>query len=466
MSQLIRIEVQGMLGRFNHVVEFPSSWEFVILHGPNGVGKTKLLELVSNTFNFQVSRLVNTPFHSARFDFSDGHKLKVTRVKLDRPKIRKTSRSHLPDRSGKNTAVLQFGVHFELRLPKGGMLAYTSTPEDNRGTAHLRDLVASMLPVSRIGPNEYIELDGDSVLTFSNVLEMYGHLLPADVYPEGEQPKELREFLGGVDVYLIETQRLLNIPVNQPTSRYVPGQRPEPPKSRVALYSEDLARQLKEALAHNSRRSQELDRRFPEHLLQEEPAVDTTDEQIRERYNRQAEYRARLAEIDVLGASTDYLPLPDRELKDWERHVLWTYLEDTELKLETFRDLLTRVRLLQEIVNSRFKYKSLEISREHGFKIVTDNGQEISADRLSSGEQHELVLVYGLLFKVHENTLVLIDEPEISLHVGWQRQFLSDLFEISQVTKLRFVIATHSPQIIHKWWERTIPLVPAEEMDD
>src|SRR5205823_209625 len=101
---------------------------------------------------------------------------------------------------------------------------------------------------------------------------------------------------------------------------------------------------------------------------------------------------------------------------------------------------LGRVRLLQEIVNSRFKYKSLKISREQGFVVVTDNDQkEIAPENLSSGEQHELVLVYDLLFQVQSNTLVLIDEPEISLHVGWQRQFLSDLFEISQLTSLRFL---------------------------
>ena len=35
--------------------------------------------------------------------------------------------------------------------------------------------------------------------------------------------------------------------------------------------------------------------------------------------------------------------------------------------------------------------------------------------RLSSGEQHELVLAYDLLFKVKEKSLVLIDEPELSL---------------------------------------------------
>jgi hypothetical protein len=42
---LVSLKVERLLGRFDHEVVFPRDWEFVILHGPNGVGKTKLLEL-------------------------------------------------------------------------------------------------------------------------------------------------------------------------------------------------------------------------------------------------------------------------------------------------------------------------------------------------------------------------------------------------------------------------------------
>ena len=70
---------------------------------------------------------------------------------------------------------------------------------------------------------------------------------------------------------------------------------------------------------------------------------------------------------------------------------------------------------------------------------------------LSSGEQHELVLLYDLLFNVQPGALVLIDEPEISLHVSWQKRFIEDLQRISRLVKFRSVVATHSPQIAGKW---------------
>ena len=72
---------------------------------------------------------------------------------------------------------------------------------------------------------------------------------------------------------------------------------------------------------------------------------------------------------------------------------------------------------------------------------------------LSSGEQHELVLIYGLLFIVEEGSIILIDEPELSLHVTWQKNFITDIQKIQELKKLRVVIATHSPQIIHDKWD-------------
>ncbi len=43
----------------------------------------------------------------------------------------------------------------------------------------------------------------------------------------------------------------------------------------------------------------------------------------------------------------------------------------------------------------------------------------------------------------------MIDEPELSLHVTWQHKFLNDIERISKLADLDFLIATHSPSIIH-----------------
>ena len=143
--------------------------------------------------------------------------------------------------------------------------------------------------------------------------------------------------------------------------------------------------------------------------------------------------------------------------------VLWTYLADTDSKLGTFQDLLGRTNLFLDIVNRRFINKTITADAEKGIKVITDStGDTLEPSDLSSGEQHELVLFYDLLFNTSPGTLVLIEEPEISLHVAWQQAFLGDIEAVTRLVPVRFVIATHSPQIIHKSWSRTVMLGPVQ----
>ncbi|RAM48504.1 MAG: hypothetical protein C6Y22_27565 [Hapalosiphonaceae cyanobacterium JJU2] len=120
-------------------------------------------------------------------------------------------------------------------------------------------------------------------------------------------------------------------------------------------------------------------------------------------------------------------------------------------------------------VKFAYSYKEINFSKEKGFVFTTryksplSDSKFLSPTDLSSGEQHELVLLYELLFKVQPNSLVLIDEPELSLHVGWQIQFLKDLQEITKLTDLYVLMATHSPDIIQNRWDLTVELKGPEK---
>ena len=58
----------------------------------------------------------------------------------------------------------------------------------------------------------------------------------------------------------------------------------------------------------------------------------------------------------------------------------------------------------------------------------------------------------------------MIDEPELSMNVVWQRNFLKDLQRIIELRNFDVLIATHSPQIIHDKWDWMVAL--GEKMDD
>jgi predicted ATP-binding protein involved in virulence len=138
---------------------------------------------------------------------------------------------------------------------------------------------------------------------------------------------------------------------------------------------------------------------------------------------------------------------------------LTIYVSDVQGKLEVFDDIAHRIGSLVDIVNDRFKYKHLRIDGQRGFRVFSDaNEAAIKIEDLSSGEQHELVVLYELLFRAPRNGLILVDEPEISLHVAWQSRFLSDLIGILQLTDAYAVVATHSPVVIGNRNDLTVEL--------
>ena len=62
-------------------------------------------------------------------------------------------------------------------------------------------------------------------------------------------------------------------------------------------------------------------------------------------------------------------------------------------------------------------------------------------------------MLYRFIFGISNGSILLIDEPEISLHVSWQLDFLNDIEEILREKNMQVIIATHSPQIINEHWD-------------
>jgi predicted ATP-binding protein involved in virulence len=94
-------------------------------------------------------------------------------------------------------------------------------------------------------------------------------------------------------------------------------------------------------------------------------------------------------------------------------------------------------------------------------------GDTIVADTdLSSGQWQLLSLMLGLSLSVEDDSLVLIDEPENSLHPDWQRSYVELLRKaISNAKRCHVVIATHSPLVasgVQKGRGNVLQLLPSE----
>jgi len=226
----------------------------------------------------------------------------------------------------------------------------------------------------------------------------------------------------------------------------------------VTEYSEELAETIRQKLAESADLSQALDRTFPARLVRQIGQSGITDNELRDRLSALEKQRSRLRDAGLLDKQEDVDFLPSEEIVDYARDVLAVYVQDVQRKLGVFDEIATKTELLKRIINDRFLYKRMTISKENGFIFTAQDGRQLPLTKLSSGEQHELVLLYQLLFKIKPNSLILIDEPELSLHVAWQKMFLRDLQEITKLALFDVLVATHSPQIIADRWDLTVKL--------
>lgn len=111
--------------------------------------------------------------------------------------------------------------------------------------------------------------------------------------------------------------------------------------------------------------------------------------------------------------------------------------------------------------NYDFANKRLELSPYFGvrFKAEDDISSILSFDQLSSGERHVLLMNYDILFEVADDSLVLIDEPELSFHLEWQGQFMTNLEELEGVRRdLQYIVCTHSPEMFNYVWDMAVDL--------
>ena len=99
-------------------------------------------------------------------------------------------------------------------------------------------------------------------------------------------------------------------------------------------------------------------------------------------------------------------------------------------------------------INYFFSRKRIAYSLSQGFSIVNDKGDALNEQHLSSGEQQLLLMFCYALTARDKPSVFMIDEPEISLNIKWQRQLLRSLMDITAGSEIQFVFASHSLELI------------------
>ena len=417
LRRLQRVEVEGLFGIYDHRFDLELNSRVTLLHGPNGVGKTTILKMVDALLTERFGYFRTIPFSRLLLGFEDGAELEVN----------KKSAEDDPDVGA-------------VRLMANG----ASETSPIRFTSSAEAIAAQFEYLESAGDNAWVDLRDGERLTDAEVMVRFGRRRLGGPSPAGRDVQWLYEFLGAAESYFIEAQRLVR-------SRYFAGwrRRQEAPISRVVECSRDIKRRIDDTMADYGRQAQSLDQSFPQRLLQRDASsANLPVQEIRKRMSSLDRKTDELKEIGILDETPmrRFQVVGDIDMP--QAGVMTLYVQDTEEKLQVLEDLAKRVRLLLKSLNGKFRHKKVRVDREAGLAVAGDGSDALPLDSLSSGEQHELILHYDLLFKVPGNTVVLLDEPELSLHIEWQSKFLDDLMAIVKLSRFDALVATHSPYIV------------------
>ncbi len=116
--------------------------------------------------------------------------------------------------------------------------------------------------------------------------------------------------------------------------------------------------------------------------------------------------------------------------------------------------------VFKDIINGIFVNKTVEFN-EYGYPEarMDASGTVVALEKFSSGEKQILIMFYRILFDAVPGSLVIIDEPEVSLHVSWQQQLGKLFADVARLRNLTEIVTTHAPAVIHDDWDRALEIV-------
>jgi ABC-type lipoprotein export system ATPase subunit len=128
---------------------------------------------------------------------------------------------------------------------------------------------------------------------------------------------------------------------------------------------------------------------------------------------------------------------------------LTPFLDSVQRRLSALRGIDDQMTIFESEINRYFSNKVAHVHVLHGLQIGDANG-DIVLDDLSSGEKQLIFLFCAALVARSSRSLIIIDEPELSLNYKWQRMIASSLLAISKTSRAQFIMASHSIEILSR----------------
>lgn len=435
------ISVEGLFGVYDYSLAIPSSKgggnKIMILYGDNGSGKTTILRLA---------------FHLLAPEDNEGHKSEVAAIPFRRFEIELLDRTRVLAERQKGQLRGSFSVR--IRRPRKKEMTFHFLSDQNFSVTSLSEKHGAQIRQCLSELREFqiglYMLSDDRQIHLAGRKHQRGGPSDVDFAEEGfffDSESRIRtRWEESVDPEQI-AQQLLSRSIERVESwiRSLARRGSSIGESSVnALYNETLKRVV--ALP----RDESLGTTSTKKSI--EKRVSKLESKCREfaKYGLMPEFQGREILTVVKDASSADL--------DIIANVLDPYLESLEKKLEALADTHRRVNSLATVINRFLTNKVLTFDLHSGLAVTANDGKPLDPPMLSSGERHLLLLFCNSLIAVDRPSIMMIDEPEISLNIKWQRRLLSSLLECIGDSPVQYIFATHSIELLAQHRDRIVKL--------
>lgn len=420
-----KIIIEKLFNQFNYSIELKDNG-VTILTGPNGFGKSTILKSIEALNKGDLFFFEKLEF--SRLDFYDVSGLNNLRLRKEKGELKING------------------------IPIDEKILHKNIMEKARRDRYLR----------RISDDTWIDRRNDNVFKKIDLYEKYYNDYEFTFQIDNEiieNEIDIKDSYNNEIINLIKLMKVVSGDI-----RYIKEQRLYVEKNNFRMEEiqlinviDELPNRFKsivnEVSNEYSYKANKLDSTYPSRLFETKDGISK-----QEYLNKMSYMKDKFEKLKKYDISDIKIP-KGVNFVDEHAKALKVYFEDFENKYEVFNSLIKKLDMFTEIINSRLKFKEIQISRADGISIIRiDDDKKISLNQLSSGEKQEIILFYELIFNIDHNVHLLIDEPEISLHIEWQLKFLDDLLRISEYKNLNVIVATHSPQIINNHWDIQIDL--------
>lgn len=433
------IRVKSLFERYDYYFDFSKS-KMTVIAGPNGYGKTTILNIIRDVLDDNLSHLSKVLFREIELENDKGEKLFFS--KDNSTLMLNGKRLYVPET-----------INYEAN----NTITFTLSIND---VNELRTKHHKYLPSQQVLMVKDIKSDTDDVMTEDVLLRINAQLFGQEAIKLAQSIMAFYREVGNT-IYCSADRLFHDYSINDGS------------KNRTDYYGEVINTLPNKIFnlfnLYNSeytRLSNDLDFSFVSQLNEELSSGSTeSNEYSEEDFNRDMEtINERLEKL--VGYGFLYKEkYSNRELtfNDNYRVAFKIFAHNYLQKLETLEDLTNKLDLFQSIINSKLNNKVVVVENARIIKDiikVKDGNNSIPLSNLSSGEKEIIVMYYNLIFESNRDLIALIDEPELSTHVSWQYDALNDFEKIMKINSSlkQIIVCTHSPQIINNRWEEVIDL--------